>query len=100
MTPIESEFRERLDGEVNAGFNFSKDSEILQTNFGIVADYVMDDCEINLAAESITSRDSANESSQRSSVSLSALRRSWISPLRLRSFQTSRSGGGYDPISI
>lgn len=75
MTPIEADFVERIDGEINAGLSFTKDSEVLQTNFGVVAEYVSDDYELNLAADSIITRDSANESSHRSAVELSTLRR-------------------------
>jgi hypothetical protein len=75
MTPIETEFLERIDGEVNAGLNYTKDNDALQTNFGIDVEYVTDDYELTAEASSIISRDESNAESQRSNLTLRTLRR-------------------------
>ena len=39
MTPIEDEGVNRIDGEITAGYNFTKANEVTQLNFGVELDY-------------------------------------------------------------
>jgi hypothetical protein len=39
MTPIEDTFRERLSGDINAGYNFTEASDLAQLNFGLSVAY-------------------------------------------------------------
>lgn len=75
MQPIETEFWERIDGDVSAGLDFSKDSEVLKTNFGVHAEYLTDDYKFNVGFDSNNTIDSDGEDSRRATLNMAGLRR-------------------------
>ena len=81
MTPIEERGINRLDGDITAGLNFAKASQIQQLHFGLDMDYRTETRIISLNAN-VTQSDSAdNESSQRQSLNLNyrrLLRDRWL----------------------
>jgi len=70
MTPIEEEGRSRLDGDITAGYNFAKASEVEQLQFGLDMEFRTETRIIRLTADSALSDSEDNEASQRGSVSL------------------------------
>ena len=70
MTPIEEKGIERLDGEITAGFNFAKASEVQQFQLGLDADFRTETRIFGLRVDSVISDSEDNESSQRQSLNL------------------------------
>jgi len=71
MTPIEERGVSRLDGDITAGYNFAKASEIKQLHFGLDLDYRTETRIMSLQVDATTSDSSDSESSQRESADLS-----------------------------
>jgi hypothetical protein len=71
MAPIEEKGVSRLDGDITAGYNFAKASEIKQLHFGLDMDYRTETRILSLQVDATTSDSSDSESSQRESVDLS-----------------------------
>lgn len=74
MSPIEEKTFDRIDGDISAGFNFAKASQVKQSRVGLnVA--ARDETRIyNLGASAVTSDSEDNSSSQRLSLDLSYTR--------------------------
>ncbi len=70
MTPIEESGISRLDGDITAGLNFTKASQIQQVHFGLDMDYRTETRIIGIRADATQSDSADNESSQRQSLSL------------------------------
>jgi len=74
MAPIEEDRRDRVDGDITAGYNFAKASEVQQLQFGLDLDYRTETRIFGLQADAVTSDSEDNESSQRESVDLNYTR--------------------------
>ena len=70
MTPIEAAGIERVDGDITAGYNFAKASEVEQFQFGLEFDVRTETRIFGLSADAVTSDSADNESSQRQSLDL------------------------------
>lgn len=70
MTPIEEKGVSRLDGDITAGINFAKASEIQRVHFGLDMDYRTETRIIDLRIDATQSNSADNESSQRESLNL------------------------------
>ena len=70
ITPIEEEGRNRLDGDITAGYNFTKASEVEQLQFGLDMEFRTETRLISMSADNSLSDSEANEASQRSSLDL------------------------------
>ena len=70
MTPIEETGISRLDGDITAGLNFTKASQIQQINFGLDMAYRTETRIIGIRLDAMTSDSSDNESSRRESLNL------------------------------
>ena len=71
MTPIEEKGISRIDGDITAGYNFAKASEIKQLLFGLDIDYRTETRIARLQIDATTSDSADSESSQRQSFDLS-----------------------------
>jgi small nuclear ribonucleoprotein (snRNP)-like protein len=76
MHPIEARGLERVDGEIRAGYNFAKASEVQQAQFGLSVEARTEIRTFNLDVSSAQSSSQDNESSQRHSLDFS-YRRHW-----------------------
>lgn len=76
ITPIEEKGVDRIDGNITAGYNFTKASEIKQLHFGLGIDYRTETRIISLEVDATTSDSADSEASQRQSLDLS-YRRLW-----------------------
>ncbi|MGI9272291.1 MAG: DUF481 domain-containing protein [Woeseiaceae bacterium] len=74
MAPIEDNKRDRIDGDVTAGYNFAKASEVQQLQFGLDIDYRTETRIFGLRADAVTSDSEDNASSQRQSLELNYTR--------------------------
>lgn len=74
MNPIEESRVERIDGNVTAGFNFAKASEVSQVQLGLELEARGEKRVLGLDLASVTTDSEDNESSQRHSLDLSYLR--------------------------
>lgn len=74
MDPIEEKGIERFDGEITAGFNFAKASEVSQAQFGLELEARTETRIFVLDVSSVTSDSEDNASSQRHSLDLSYTR--------------------------
>ena len=74
MSPIEAKGLNRLDGNVTAGYNFTKASEVQQVNLGIDVNVRSETRIINFTANAAQSDSADSESSQRQSASVSNTR--------------------------
>jgi len=70
MTPIEEKGIERFDGEVTAGYNFAKASEVTQAQFGLELEARTETRIYGLDISSVSSDSEDNSSSQRHSLDL------------------------------
>lgn len=71
MEPIEEKGIERFDGEITAGYNFAKASEVTQAQFGLELEARTETRIFALDVASVTSDSEDNEASQRHSLDLS-----------------------------
>lgn len=76
MHPIEARGLERVDGEIRAGYNFAKASEVQQAQFGLSVEARTEIRTFSLDVSSAQSNSQDNESSQRHSLDFS-YRRHW-----------------------
>ena len=74
MAPIEDNRRDRIDGDITAGYNFAKASEVQQLQFGLDVDYRTETRIFGLRADAVTSDSEDNDSSQRQSLELNYTR--------------------------
>jgi hypothetical protein len=74
MNPIEESRVERIDGNVTAGFNFAKASEVSQVQLGLEFEARGEKRVLGLDLASVTTDSEDSESSQRHSLDLSYLR--------------------------
>ena len=74
MNPIEEKGIERFDGEITAGFNFAKASEVKQAQLGLELEARTETRLFGLDISSVTSDSADNESSQRHSLALTYTR--------------------------
>ena len=70
MTPIEERGISRLDGDITAGFNFTKASEIQQVLLGLDMDFRTETRILSVKADASLSDSQESESSQRQSFNL------------------------------
>ena len=70
MTPIEERGISRLDGDITAGYNFAKASEVTQVHFGLDMDYRTETRIFSLSADATTSDSATSDSSQRENLEL------------------------------
>lgn len=70
MTPIEERGVSRLDGDITAGYNFAKSSQIQQLHFGLDVNYRTETRILSLEADATTSDSSGTETNQRQSLDL------------------------------
>lgn len=74
MDPIEEKGIERFDGDITAGFNFAKASEVTQAQLGLELEARTETRIFNMDVASVSSDSEDNESSQRHSLDLSYTR--------------------------
>ncbi len=70
LTPIEKRGINRLDGDVTAGFNFTKASQVTQLQLGLDMEYRTETRVVSFAADAVATDSEDNESSQRQSLAL------------------------------
>jgi hypothetical protein len=70
MTPIETKGFDRFDGDITAGFNYNKGSQVKQTQFGLDLEARTEIRVVGLDISSITSDTAEDDSSQRQTLSL------------------------------
>ncbi len=70
MTPIEGTRRERLDGDITAGYNFAKASSVEQIQLGLDASYRTELRKFGLAIDTVMTDSQDNESSRRESLAI------------------------------
>ena len=70
MTPIEKRGIERLDGDITAGYNFTKASQVEQLQIGLDMDFRSETRIWGLTMDTVISDSADNESSQRQSLDL------------------------------
>jgi hypothetical protein len=70
MTPIEATIIDRLDGDITAGYNFAKASEVQQFVLGLDIAYRTQIREFGLTLDAVTSDSADNDSSQRESLAI------------------------------
>jgi hypothetical protein len=70
LTPIEEKGINRLDGDITAGYNFAKASEVEQMTFGLDMEFRTETRIFSLSADNSLSDSEDNEASQRSSLNL------------------------------
>lgn len=74
MTPIEATLIERLDGDITAGYNFAKASEVQQFVLGLDVAYRTEIRKFGLKFDAVTSDSEDNDSSKRESLAIDYLR--------------------------
>jgi len=74
MTPIEERGVSRLDGDVTAGYNFAKSSEVQQLHFGLDMNYRTETRIFGFEADATISDSETSETNQRQSVDLNYTR--------------------------
>ncbi len=106
MTPIEGTRRERLDGDITAGYNFAQASSVEQIQLGLDASYRTENRKFSLAIDAVMTDSQDNESSRREAVSIDSVRfwkDHWLSGIVIRldrndelglDLRTSIGGGG------
>lgn len=106
MTPIEDQAIDRLDGDVSAGYNFSKASLAKQFRFGLGLDFRTETRIFDVEIDAVTTDSEDNESSQRASVDMAYIQlrpNRWLTGLVMRldrndelglDFRTSLGVGG------
>ncbi len=70
ISPIEERGISRLDGDITAGYNFTKASEVTQFQLGLDMDFRTETRIVSLSVDTVTSDSETNESSQRQSLEL------------------------------
>jgi hypothetical protein len=70
MAPIEENRIDRIDGDITAGYNFAKASEVQQMQFGLDIEFRTETRIFGLSADNSLSDSEDNEASQRSSLNL------------------------------
>ena len=70
MTPIEGTRRERLDGDITAGYNFAKASSVEQIQLGLDAAYRTEFRKFGLAVDTVITDSKDNESSRRDALAI------------------------------
>ncbi len=70
MTPIEEKGVGRLDGDITAGYNFTKASEVEQLNMGLDLDFRTEIRIFSLGFDSILTDSAENDANQRQSLDL------------------------------
>lgn len=76
MSPIEERGISRLDGDITAGYNFTKANEVTQFQLGLDMDFRTETRIVSLSVDTITSDSKDIESSQRQSLDIQ-YRRLW-----------------------
>jgi len=87
MTPIEAKGINRLDGDITAGYNFAKASEVQQIQFGLDMDFRTETRIFGLEIDAVMSNSEDNESSQRQSLAIEYTRlrpHRWITGAKIR----------------
>lgn len=87
MTPIEAKGINRLDGDITAGYNFAKASEVQQIQFGLDMDFRTETRIFGLEIDAVMSNSEDNESSQRQSLAIEYTRlrsQRWITGATIR----------------
>jgi len=82
MTPIEAKGIDRIDGDITAGYNYAKASEVKQIRFGLDMDIRTETRIFGLEIDAVTSDSEDNESSQRQSLAINYIRlrpNRWVS---------------------
>jgi len=74
LNPIESTFVERLDGDISAGYNFTKASDVTQFNLSLEGNYRTEKRVTTLTAGSVLTDSSDNDSSERADIALRYIR--------------------------
>jgi hypothetical protein len=74
IQPFEEEFWDRFSGNVSAGYNFTKASDVAQFNFGARVQYQTEYWRSNLDLNSIITRDSEEETTNRSTLNMNTRR--------------------------
>ena len=74
MSPIEAKGLNRLDGDITAGYNFTKANSVQQVNFGLDVDVRSETRIFNFTANTTQSDSDDSESSQRHNISVSHTR--------------------------
>ena len=74
IQPFEEEFWERFSGNVSAGYNFTKSSDVTQFNFGARMQYQTDNWRSGVEVNSIITEDSDQETTNRSSLNINTRR--------------------------
>jgi len=72
LVPFEESFWNRVDGDVSAGYAFTKASDITQANVGLTANYSGTSMQASLQATSILSRDSSGATTEQEQVQATA----------------------------
>ena len=70
MTPIEDEVVNRLDGEITAGYNFTKANEVEQLNLGLDLEYRTETRIFSLDFDSVLTDSAENDANQRENLNL------------------------------
>ncbi len=81
MTPIDEAGTSRLDGDITAGYNFAKASEVTQLHLGLDMDFRTETRIVSLSLDSVVTDSEDSESSQRESLDLQyrrLLSNSWL----------------------
>jgi hypothetical protein len=74
MTPIEEKGVDRIDGEITAGYNFTKASEVSQLYLGVELDYRTENRIWSLDLDAAVTDSETNEANQRESLDLQYMR--------------------------
>lgn len=74
MTPIEATRIDAIDGDITAGYNFAKASQVQQFQMGLDVNFRTEIREWSLAIDAVTSDSEDNESSQRATLDLNYTR--------------------------
>jgi hypothetical protein len=75
MAPIEDTFRERLSGDISAGYNFTQSSDVSQFNLGLTVTYEGIEHSADASFDTQTSDSGDGDSFDRSDIFLRHLRR-------------------------
>ena len=81
MTPIEEKGVNRLDGDITAGYNFTKASEVEQLNVGLDLEFRTEIRILSLGFDSVLTDSAENDANQRQSLDLDykrLLRNRWL----------------------
>jgi hypothetical protein len=81
MTPIEARGLDRFDGEITAGYNFTKADETTQLNLGVEINYRTELRIVSINLDTVLTDSAVNEENQRQSFTLETkrlLRNRWL----------------------